>query len=165
MRGQDRIHHGGGHEHVVAEELRRRGWRVQPWGQGLFTDETRVALNAIRPVSYWRWIPDLIAVRGDRVVLIDPKSELKRTDNHAVEMSAWQAHLIMRPLGLRVVYVFSDLTCNTPEGLRPFRWVLPDGSGGRVETADGSGTAFVLVRRCDQIPLDQWFGSPTEKVA
>lgn len=160
MKGQDRLHHGVEHEQRVASELKLRGWHVQPWGQGLFTDQVRQSLNACDPVVFWRWLPDLIAVRDGRVVMVDPKTDLTSTDNFSIEMAAWHAHQLMRPLGLRTVYVFSDLTCNTPEGLRIERVFNGQRAGGRVNVAGGSGTPYMLVKRSEQWPLDKWFGAP-----
>lgn len=163
MKGQDRLHIGQTHERRVQAELERRGWYVQPWGQGLLHERVRQALNDKAPVVLWRWIPDLIAVKEPRICLIDPKSDYRSdTPNFSIEISAIQAHRAMSCLGLRVVYVFADMSCNTPEDLRPIRWEMPD-PGRRRVAANGSGTPYALVRKSDQHPLDKWFGPALEK--
>lgn len=158
MSGQHRLHLGQGHEQRVQRELERRGWHVQPWGQGLLDDVTRQALVEKAPIVLWRWMPDLIAVRDDKVALVDPKSDT-RTDTpyYSIEISALQAHRAMSVLGLRIVYVWGDLTVNYPENLICERWVMPDPGRNRV-AANGSGTPFALVRKDAQHPMDRLFG-------
>lgn len=120
----------------------------------------RQALMDRAPVVLWRWIPDMIAVKGNRVALVDPKSELRNdTANFAVEINALQAHRAMSPLGLRIVYVFGDMSCNFPEDLVAVGRFMPDVGSQRV-AANGSGTPFVLVRKHDQLPMDKLFGEP-----
>jgi hypothetical protein len=67
----------------------------------------------------------------------------------------------MSCLGLRIVYVFGDLSCNTPESIVPVKWFMPDPGRKRV-AANGSGTPFALVLKSEQLPLDRVFGSPIE---
>ena len=165
MNGQHRLHIGVGHEQAVRDALTARGWFVQEWGQGVLDARVRQALNDRSPIVLWRWLPDLIAIKGQRVVLVDPKTDInKSTPNFSIEISAIQAHCGMRFLGLRIVYVFEDMTCNTPENLEPVKWWMPDPGRDRV-AAGGSGTPFALVRKSDQVPLDTWFGSPAHSVA
>jgi hypothetical protein len=149
------MHLGLGHEQAVAEHLAGLGWTVHAWGQGLFDDRdgelVRAALVLHRPATHWRWIPDLIAVRGDEIRLVDPKANQSDTEYHAIEIDAWMAHRVMECLGLPIVYVWHDFTCNTPTGLGPRRWFLnPQG-------VNGSGTPFVLIRKDEQHPLDWGF--------
>lgn len=120
----------------------------------------RQALTSKTPEVLWRWIPDLIAVRGARVLLVDPKSQNNpEAPTIAIEINAVQAHQAMSPLGLRVVYVFGDLSCNYAERLQPIKWHTPDPGRSRV-VARGSGTPYMVIRRSEQIPLDQLFGEP-----
>ena len=165
MKGQDRLRIGQAHERQVQTELERRGWYVQPWGQGLLDDRVRQALNDRAPIVLWRWIPDLIAVRGERIYLVDPKTDYRpESPNFSIEISAIQAHRAMSCLGLRIVYVFGDLTCNTPENIRPVGWFMPD-PGRRRVAANGSGTPFALVLKSEQVPFDSCFGAPLEESA
>lgn len=165
MIGQDRLRIGLRHERHVQAELERRGWHVQPWGQGLLDDRVRQVLNERAPVVLWRWLPDLIAVRGDRVYLVDPKTDFRPdSPNFSIEISAIQAHRAMSCLGLRIVYVFGDMTCNSPENIRPVQWFMPDPGRTRI-AANGSGTPFALVRKSEQIPFDACFGTPLEESA
>jgi hypothetical protein len=152
--GPVRMHLGKAHEDAVRERLVGLKWDVQPWGQGLLTDSIRASIQRQYPKVLWRWIPDMIAARGRRVVLIDPKSEARNdTPNFTIEQDAYQAHCAMSVLGLRIVYVFADFSCNTPEGLA----IVHHSIGDRQQTG-GSGTPYLLVRKADQHPFEELFG-------
>jgi hypothetical protein len=150
----DRLHVGVLHEANVRDRLEERGWHAYTWGQGLFCDDVRTALLARQPAVLWRWIPDLIAVKGPRLVLVDPKTDLfGDTDNFSIEILALTAHKVMTALGLAIVYVWQDFTTNTPDRLRVHRWVTePHPRPGR-----GSGTPFALVYKADQHPFEWAF--------
>lgn len=178
MSGQRRLHIGKSHEQAVAEKLRRHGWLVHPWGQGLFADDerglsacgsghtrcgecvgvgerVREALVCHEPKTMWRWIPDLIAIKAGRVCLVDPKTDQRGdTPNFSLEVDAYMTHMAMRSFGLPIVYVWQDFTCNAPQLLEPVRWVL-EPQRGKVA---GSGTPFILIRKADQYPFDSYFG-------
>lgn len=162
MNGARRLHMGKSHEQDVMDRLPLHGWDVHPWGQGLFDDGTtgekvRAALVLHRPKTYWRWIPDLIAVKDDRVLLIDPKSDQRgNTENFSIEIDAYMAHQVMRGLGLPIVYVWQDMTCNTPDRLFVHSWFL-NPERGRFR---GSGTPMGLVYKADQRPFEWAFGPP-----
>ncbi len=166
MSGERRLHIGKAHESATAERLHAHGWTVHPWGQGLFTDddageEVRAALVTREPKTLWRWIPDLIAVKGSQIYLVDPKTDLRSdTPNFSLEVDAYMAHSMMRCLGLPIVYVWQDFTCNAPHRLRPVRWQLEPQRG----EVRGSGTPFVLVRKVDQLPFEAVFGPAAASV-
>lgn len=152
------MHVGLEHEKRSQTELEQRGWSVDPFGQGLFSDEIRTALQSRHPVVQWRWIPDLIASRGRSVCLVDPKWDTRPdTAYFAIEQAALMAHAAMSMLGLRIVYVFGDLTCNCHEDIRVVEWIGPAPGGRRIATR-GSGTPMALVLKSDQHPLDALFG-------
>lgn len=67
------------------------------------------------------------------------------------------AHSMMACLGLPVIYVWADFTCNQPHLLKIVKWQL-DPLRGQVA---GSGTPFLLVRKTDQRPFDDVFGPST----
>lgn len=157
----DRMHIGVSHEMNVMQKLQRHGWAVQKWGQGLLDDEIRTALVAYKPKAMWRWLPDLIAVHGRRIFLVDAKTDQSTTPNFSLEVDAYMAHKAMRALGLPLVYVWQDMTTNTPEGLDVVRWVLEPQRGLNA----GSGTPFLLVRKADQHPFEWAFGEPVERAA
>lgn len=160
--GAVRLHLGKGHEAAVAAKLEAHGWTVHPWGQGLFTDDAgeviRQALVARQPKTYWRWIPDLIAVKGRAIRLVDPKTDLSDSPNFAIEIDAYLAHLAMSGFGLPIIYVWQDMTCNSPAGLFVHRW-FPELQRGATR---GSGTPFGLVAKADQHPFDWAFGPATK---
>lgn len=140
-------------EQRVAEELTIRGWAVSPYGQGIFDPVIRAALG--KTPSAIRWQPDLIAARGDLVVLIDCKGRMTSTtsNRHTIERDAVQAHLQYSGLaGLPVYYVFDDLGVLTPHE------VLTAGRMG-PHTQMGSGAPYYLIASALARPLDSVFGS------
>lgn len=165
MSGVRRLHIGKGHELAVSAKIHDQyGWDVHPWGQGLFDDtpigeRVRAALVLHEPKTYWRWIPDLIAVKGGRVRLVDPKTDASNTDSFSIEIDAYMAHQAMRALGLPIIYVWQDFTCNTPAGLFVHRWELRPQRGRNR----GSGTPYGLIYKNDQHPLEWAFGPPIEQ--
>lgn len=153
------------HEYAIQVELERRGWSVQPFGIALLADEVRDALRRVQPPSYWRWLPDLVAMRDGRMVLIDGKDEQRKdTPNFAIEEMALAAHRNMAFFGIPIVYVFSDMSCNwnSDDFAYSGRRFAPMGSSGRVEGVRGSGTPFVLVPKSQQLHLDDIFGPPLD---
>jgi hypothetical protein len=158
------MHVGLAHEEAVADELRSRGWHVEHFGQGLFSERIHDALRAQRPVTHLRWLPDLIVCKrrdsGEKVALVECKSGLSDTPNHAIEIDCWMAGLMCQRLWhIPVVIVWSDMTVNTLDRIRPVRWELaPRG-------VNGSGTPFVLVAKADQYPINRWFGLPHQDAA
>jgi hypothetical protein len=167
--GQERIHLGQRHEERVKLSLELRGWHVHPWGQGVLSDEVRQAFNERdngSDVLLWRWMPDMIAVRGIDIYLIEAKSE-RRTDTpyFTIEVRSIMAQLAMKTLGLSTVIVWADGTCNRTEDLEVVDFWLPEGKGRRLNNVDGSGTPFARVAKSKQISLDALFGSRMENVA
>jgi len=165
VNGKQRLTLGVEHENHVQAELERRGWTVQPWGQGVLDEAIRQALQVREPPCPYRWFPDLIAAKGTKVCLVDPKSDTSKTENFSVEIAAYGAHTGMWHMwGVPVIYVFDDLTCNLVHKLQPVRWIVPDPGRTRVAAA-GSGTPFMLIRKSDQESLDYMFGTPEADAA
>lgn len=159
MKAEERLRIGHEHEQRVRFELERRGWTVQHFGQGLFAEEIRRALQFQPFKVMWRWLPDLIAARDGRALLVDPKSDIRTdTPNFSIEQAAICTHNFMLGMGLPIVYVFSDLSCNYVHEIDVER-VLLACTEGPLATA-GSGTPFALVRKDKQISLDEVFGVP-----
>ena len=150
------MHLGVEHELRVMHKIQAHGWACQKWGQGLLDDEIRMAMVAYQPKTMWRWLPDLIAVGGRRIFLVDAKSDATTTPNFSLEVDAYMAHKAMRALGLPLIYVWQDMTCNTPDALKPIRWELQPQRGRN----GGSGTPYLLVRKEDQRPFEWAFGQP-----
>lgn len=146
---------GVSHEVAVKDLLVEYGWNVQPWGQGLWTERIRADLQMRYPPTLWRWIPDMIATRGPRAILVDPKTEWRiDTPNFSIEQSALIAHQDMAHLGLDIVYVFSGFLCNW----MPRIAVSFLSTQLRQETKGGSGTPFALIPKSDCVPLADVFG-------
>lgn len=140
------------HEQCVAEELALRGWEVSSWGQGLLGPAAREALR--HTDSALRWQPDLIAARGDSVVMVDCKSRMtsSRTGRHAVERAAVKVHRsLIADMDLPLYYVFENLGVLTPEDVL---------SAGRLgpHTRVGSGAPYYLVDSGMDRLFDEIFG-------
>lgn len=155
MSFQRRLQLAEEHERYVAQELEQRGWLVQRFGQGLLDERIQSALKDRE--TPMRWLPDLLACRGQKVVLIDAKAEQRKdTANFSLELTALTSMVLHKYLyGLPVVIVWDDLRVNTPDQLEPVRWVLD--TDGWVH---GSRTPFVLVRKTHSYYMDDWFGAP-----
>ena len=144
---------GDAHEQRVAQELTRRGWHVDPWGQGVLSNAIRIALRSTS--SCLRWLPDLIAAKNEQIAMIDCKTRMtsRTTSRHAVEYSAVTAQLQLVAWGLLpVYYVFDNLDVLTPYD------VLTNGTSG-PRTHAGSGTPYLLIPTARSLHLDDVFGS------
>ena len=140
-------------EQHVAEELTIRGWTVNPWGQGVLTEEVRFALKSSD--SYLRWTPDLVAARGESVVLIDCKARMtsSASNRNSIERAAVKAHLQFSAwTDLPVYYVFDNLKVLTPHD------VLTSGRAG-PHTRVGSGAPYYLVPDALAKAFDALFGT------
>lgn len=151
--GQVRMGVGRDHEAAVTQKLTDHGWHVEPFGQGLFTDVIRTAMRHHRPKVMLRWLPDLIATKAGEVVLVEAKSGWSKTDNFSIEIDSVSALLVTEVVwGVPVYIVWSDFTVNRASRLKHVRWEAnPDG-------VQGSGTPYMLVRKCDQRPFELAFG-------
>ncbi len=154
MRGQERMHIGDAHEQAVAERLREVGWHVEPFGQGLFSEKLRSALQHHQPPVLIRWLPDMIATRRGRVVLVEAKSRGSNdTPNHSLEIACLTSMQVCEACWSVPVYlVWSDFTVSIPRYIEPNRVELHP----RVK---GSCTPFVLVPKSQGKPFSYYFGS------
>jgi hypothetical protein len=152
---------GQRHEQAVADRLRSEGWDVHVWGQALLSEPLRKALLEQPHTVFWRWLPDMVAVRSDAIRLIDAKNEQRvDTPNYAIETAALTAHRAMERLGLGVTYVWPDFTVNWPAGLD----IIKEFGAQRGQNG-GSGTPFCLVRKADQFPWELAFPSARSAAA
>lgn len=152
----DRKANGDAHETRVKTEMERRGWVVAPYGQGVLPEAVTRALS--RTTSRMRWDPDLIAVNGSTVCLIDAKSSMRGDDawTYNISRKAVSAHLRMwAELDLPIVYVFQNLGIATPAEVMQFCRLSTIGeAGGYLSFPAG------LPR-----PFDDYFGAPTVSAA
>lgn len=142
----------------IADELIVRGWHVNEWGQGVLDEATRAALR--RSDTPFRYTPDMVATRGEQVVLIDCKARATshQTGRHAIEKKSVSAHRVMHSwFDLPVYYVFEDHTVLTPEQ------VIQLGRPGQHSTV-GSGAPYFLIGTGHSVPLDDVFGPPEAMV-
>lgn len=143
---------GDQHEMRVRGELELRGWTVAPYGQGVLPEAITRALG--RTGSRMRWDPDMIAVNGSTVCLIDAKSSMHGDDawTYNISRKAVGAHLRMwADLDLPIFYVFQNLGVATPAEVMQFcRLATLGQAGGYLSFPAG------LPR-----PFDDYFGAPT----
>lgn len=112
---------GDAHEQRVAGELVRRGWTVDPYGQGVLSEVTRRALGHTE--STMRWDPDLVASRGGAICLIDAKGSTKGDDafNYTISRKALAAgRVLWERTDLPLYYVFANLGVATPVEVMQF---------------------------------------------
>jgi hypothetical protein len=152
------------HEQQVKAALELRGWQVSPFGHQVLPAHAReiVRRNDIGVDRVlWRWMPDFIASKGDRVYLVEVKAELRTdTDFFSIEQKALDAHKVANRLGFRVIVVFDDMTCNFSDYLTPHKKWTPMPGLRRLVNVNGSGTPFVLVRKADQHTFNMFFDRP-----
>lgn len=155
---QQRLTIGLAHEQRVAEELTLRGWTVSAWGQGVLTDPVRAALQGTD--SALRWTPDMIAARGEVVLLVDAKCATSPdSGRHAVSRDAVRAQLQFAAwTDTPVYYVFSDLGVLTPHE------VLAVGRTGPHLSVGRRGPYYLLPAGMCR-PFDDVFGAIDQAVA
>lgn len=175
--GEQRMEIGSAFELDAANELRARGLRVDPFGQALLPPDVREVLKTTD--SLLRWLPDLIGWRPNkpRPFLIDAKTCLRPTRNHAVELRVLlAAHFTDLPVfficddirALQASAVWPDgeierTCCNRCRSL-----ALADATGRELPRycpehkqrgGRGSGTPYALIRRGLCRPLHELFGA------
>jgi Holliday junction resolvase len=135
----------------VAGLLRARGWNVDQYGQGTLSGQVRDAVR--RSDSALRWMPDLIAQRGDRLVTVDCKASMSaQTRRHAIARRAVQAHALFASyFEIAVYYVFDNLGVLTPVDVLGAARPGPPGRG-------GSGSDYYLIGFDLDRPFDLVFG-------
>lgn len=147
----DRRAVGDEHERRVREELERRGWTVNPYGQGVLSEEIRRALKTTD--SPMRWDPDLVAACGSSICLVDAKTAMRGEAAHhySISRKAVQAHVQMwARLDIPIYYVFSNLGVAT---------VLDVMHYCRLATLGQTG-GYISLPAGIPMPFDEVFGSP-----
>jgi hypothetical protein len=157
---RDRFDPGRGWEVELAGGLVARGWDVCEFGQGQLSDDAHAALRNFKDTfgrpSGIRWLPDLLAWRGDQVYMIDAKSELAKNEagpNVSIELDAFDVGVALETvLCTPMLYVWRHGAAN-PRTISN-RWTKRhDGNN----TA-GAGTAFLLMDKKFLTPLSSVFG-------
>ena len=144
---------GQKHERRVADELRRRRWTVDEWGQGVLSGPIRDAIR--RSDSRLRFLPDLIAAQDGELVTIDCKDRMQSADTgrYAVSRNCVNFGLQLAALGVAVFYVFGDLGVLVPTEVMSY---------GRIGPTRSVGGAYFLVSSRFLHNFDEVFGRPTE---
>jgi hypothetical protein len=145
-------------EDEVAARLKVEGWEVAPFGQALFPEKIRSVMRQQQIRCMWRWLPDHIVAKGDRVYLVDSKTSTKDDyPNYAIAHDSYHAHHCMSALGLPIVYVFKGGKASFHRDLRVTEYRPPQSS------QNGSGTPFVLVPKNTVGTWQDVFGDPTDE--
>lgn len=149
-------------EQAVLDRLNATGWQAFPFGQSQLPNQARQLLiryeDAARRPCLIRWLADIIAFRetaGGKVwtMLVDAKVCGERTQNYAVEMSAYEtAEAFTDQLFTPTFFVFDDWKVLTPREVR--QRGLP---GPPPKAGNGSGTPYVLVSKRWGRPFDEVF--------
>lgn len=144
----------------LIEKLNNQGWPAYAFGQSQLPSECRSRLtrfqDSSRRPSLIRWMPDIITFydrpRGSSfVALIDAKVCGDKTNNYAIEISAIETCSIYTDkLFTPTFFVFDDWNVLTP------REAYQRGRPG-PESPQGSGTPYVLVRKCYSRPFGDVF--------
>lgn len=136
-------------EASARRHLSLMGWAAEPFGQGQMSTILRDAI-ANKPTAL-RYMPDIVAVRGDDIRFIDAKAQLRTdTSNWSIEHAAWRADVLYWASIHPVYYAFPDLTAiNAMAITNP---VVHAGQG-----TNGSGTDFILVPKADTQHLSLLF--------
>lgn len=115
---------GDAHEKRVARCLRQRGWTVAEWGQGTLPAPIRTAI--VRSGSSWRYFPDLVAARGDFVVVIDAKDSMPTTTSRRYSISVDCVRFGLQFTAAFTVpyfYVFGDFGVLTPAEIMSYQFI------------------------------------------
>jgi hypothetical protein len=140
----------------VVPEITRRGYLIEPFGQGLLSPAVRKRLreqNCPAHLSLMRWLPDrAVMVPGDnrRLGLIDAKTCLngnQQTPYHAVEFRSILGALVTR---IRSFYVCSDLHVLSAAEL----WSRLRPSAVAIELLDASTEIWPCCQSCYRIFRD-----------
>lgn len=155
MSATERLMIGHAWERELRTILRTWGWISCPYGQGqLDRDTERVMRRFVAPngyPSFLRWLPDLVARRDERIVLVDAKTEIAPSTNVAIETDALHAGMVIEhELNTPVLYVWRE-GCATPT-------FVAQHHDGRREAQRGSGTPFVIMAKSKLRPLAELFG-------
>lgn len=150
---------------LVHDAFDRLGYQLYPYGGELVPDLQKALRALSDPLSKMlRYRPDLVAVHPHKeTLLLEVKSESRKSPNFAVEYDAWEAAKIWNQHTRNVLYVFVDLAAGNlfacwPETLHPekvyvsrledeLRLANANIKAIPVRFVAGSGTAFFLVSK------------------
>jgi len=134
----DRLATGISLEARVAAELRRNGWTVTQWGQGILPDEVRRAIRETG--SRFRHFPDMVAARAGEVITVDAKDHMHSTDTgrYAVSRECVAFGLqFYAAFNLPVFYVFGNMGVLCPTEIMSYGQIGPRSTGGAYYLVSG----------------------------
>jgi hypothetical protein len=144
-----RMRDGLAFEYRLAARLVENDWRVAFLGQDALPPWLRVALQPI-PECGLRFQPDLIALRGERVVAIDAKSSRGFAPIEVAELNAHDA--LQTAWRVPFWYVFGDGRCVSLATIQ----LAPCKPG--PHKGNGSGKPYVIVPGNAMTTFDAEFG-------
>jgi hypothetical protein len=134
--------------------LETRGWVTFPFGAGQLTEEARRQL--IKYDTPMRYIPDILAFREDRLVLVEAKTGRNDTDNVAIETKCYEAGFSLSGIWrIPVFYVWCGFLTGDV-------WTIHEHKHAGPYRGDGSGTPFYLVPKKVLKLFDDVFGTAKE---
>lgn len=157
MTWKERLAVGESLEVRVASALKRRGWAVDHWGQGILSPRVRDALAASR--SRFGHFPDLVAARRGEVVTVDAKDRMWSTpgNRYAVRRTCVSFGLqFLAAFDIPLYYVFGNFGVLTPSEAQAYGslagrtaggayYLIPGGYGHRFDHVFGAAEARVGV--------------------
>jgi hypothetical protein len=153
------------YEQVLADDLRARGWQVLRIGMGVLPEAMRNHLINWRDSygwpSRWRWMPDLLVTTDrfgrPRCYMVDAKTLESETLNYSIELDAVETYQAIENCLHIPVLMVGEGRVLTPHIAFNRYFYRSDGSG-----ANGSKTAFILVKKIYAEPMANFFGAPSE---
>lgn len=138
------------HEVDVRKWFEADGWVLAHAGLHGVPPDFRLAIK--RTPSLLRWMPDLMAVKDTRVLLIEAKMSLApKHPNWCIETKSLEAAEMCEALA-EVVFVFPDRTYASPALVR--RWCDDYfNDPGRASATGGSGTPFMRFPKNQSLSL------------
>ncbi len=136
---------GDAHEQTIREQLRARNWIVSEAGQGVLHPAVRAVLQTTE--SPYRHEPDMIAVRGCEIAVIDGKGTVSGGPNYTINRRSLAAlRRFAAYHDLPVYCVFDDLRVLTPEEVVTAAGLTRlDGAGAYLRVPRGLGRPFDAV--------------------
>lgn len=168
MSWYDRIDVGTKWERDVAERLQAVGYLCKPYGQALLDEEMRRALREAR--SPIRYIADLVAVRNQEAILVDPKTCIKEKyrdpdwPNIAIEVDCHKANSLWEPhTGIRVLFVHGWPGMTVEPWVADAHLLPPKRVMHVTRTRYSSGTDQYLYQKTEWGRFSEFFGHPTKR--
>lgn len=132
--------------------LKRNGWMAERFGQGLLSQQMRAALLRVQPATPIRWLPDILAVKHCRVVLLDAKGGRDDTPNVSIEEASSRAALAFsHAMNCQVLHVWAGGRALSAWDAEQIQGIV-----GPRHHRDGSGTPYRLIPKEELKPIAEY---------